>query len=366
MATPYSLSRWKYLGGSCRTMKSTRPLLTVRADANKEMGGGHVMRSLALAQAWKASGGAVIFLGSCEGGWIAEHIAKSGAQFVPIANPHPCPQDLEMTLESMDGHPGAWLLLDGYRFEACYQRSIKEAGHRVLLFDDTAQGEHYYADVIVNQNIGSERLRYPCLPTSRLLLGPRYAVLRPEYLTWQDWRRTVPEVASRVLVTLGASDLHDQTSKVIEAFRIIGRSDLEITVVGGVGGPGVQSLDLNDEVHSPRIWVREAVDNMVELMAWADVAVSAGGITCYELAFMGLPNIIMILSENQRATAQGMAAAGASVNLGWYENVTVEDIARAASDLLKDVERRRNMSQTGRTLVDGQGCWRVIGEMERC
>ena len=344
-------------------MKSAQPLLTVRADANKEMGGGHVMRSLALAQAWKAGGGTVTFLGSCEGVWIAEYIAKSGVRFIPIANPHPCSEDLEITLATLGEHTGSWLLLDGYGFDASYQRSVKEAGHRVLLFDDTAQGEQYYADVIVNQNIGVERFRYPCLPTSRLLLGPWYAVLRPEYLPWRNWRRTVREVAVRVLVTLGASDFHYQTPKVVEGFKMIGRSDLEITVVGDAGGQG---QGLTDVWESPPIRVRGAVDDMAELMAWADVAVSAGGITCYELAFMGLPNLILVLAENQRDTAQGMASAGASINLGWCEDVTVEGIAGALSELLEDVERRRKMSETGRSLVDGHGCWRVIEEMKRC
>ncbi len=340
--------------------------LVIRADASRAIGAGHVVRCLALAQAWQACGGTVTFLGSCEEEWLVNSIAAGGAQLVSIQEPHPCARDLEMTLDVLNKHPDGWLVLDGYHFDAGYQRAIREADHRVLLFDDTAEEDQYEADGIVNQNIGAEDLHYSCPPGTRLLLGTRYAMLRREFLPWRGWRRPVREAASRVLITLGAGDSRGQVHHVLEALAAIDRSDLEVTVVGDAGGLDTMGPGPGDKQGSPHIRALGNVENMADLMAWADVAVSAGGSTCWELAFMGLPNVILVMAENQRANAQGLAAAGVSVGLGWHQDVTVKEVAGAVTELLGDVDRRREMSQRGQALVDGRGPQRVIEEARLC
>jgi spore coat polysaccharide biosynthesis predicted glycosyltransferase SpsG len=102
---------------------------------------------------------------------------------------------------------------------------------------------------------------------------------------------------------------------------------------------------------------------MPELMAWADLAISAGGSTCWELAFMGLPFLVTILAKNQKAVAEGLEEVGAAVNLGWYDSITPTRLAQRLSSLAEAADVRAELSRRGRTLVDGKGKERVLREL---
>lgn len=103
---------------------------------------------------------------------------------------------------------------------------------------------------------------------------------------------------------------------------------------------------------------------MPELMAWADVAISAGGSTCWEIAFMGLPNIILILADHQRPIAEQLGKRGVALNLGWHETVSSADILQAITSLLVTEKPRVDMARRGKELVDGEGCARVLMEVQ--
>jgi UDP-2,4-diacetamido-2,4,6-trideoxy-beta-L-altropyranose hydrolase len=251
-------------------------------------------------------------------------------------------------------------VLDGYHFDPGYQRQIREAGHRLLVIDDAAHLDHYYADMVLNQNINAERLHYPCEPDTRLLLGTRYALLRSEFLVWRGWQRETPEVARKVLVTLGGGDPDNQTLKVMQALRQVSVGGLEVIVVVGASNPHFQ--ELQSAIRNSLLTIRlvHNATNMPELMAWADVAISAGGSTCWELAFMGLPAVILVLAKNQQGIAAGLEEAGVAVNLGWHTEVSAAQVASALLRLFRDRDLRWQMDQQGRELVDGSGIERVV------
>ena len=92
-------------------------------------------------------------------------------------------------------------MLDGYHFRPSYQLRVKDSGHPLLVIDDMAHLDHYYADVVLNQNIHAEQLDYSCEPYARMLLGSRYVLLRREFWPWREWQREIPQVAHKVLVT---------------------------------------------------------------------------------------------------------------------------------------------------------------------
>ena len=100
-------------------------------------------------------------------------------------------------------------------------------------------------------------------------------------------------------------------------------------------------------------------------MAGSDLAVSAGGSTCLELSFMGLPFIVTSLADNQTDAAEGFNTAGVALNLGWYSDIKVETLIARVSRLASSEEDRRRMSQKGRLLVDGKGAHRVIEIIEQ-
>jgi UDP-2,4-diacetamido-2,4,6-trideoxy-beta-L-altropyranose hydrolase len=342
--------------------------LLIRADSTTRIGAGHVMRCLALAQAWRSRGGEATFLGRYEGEGLRQRLVVAGVGLVALDLPHPDGSDLETTLRTLDrltkgraaAAPRPCLVLDGYHFDPGYQRCVRGAGFGLLVVDDNADLPHYDADVLLNQNIHAPRLSYHTAPETVRLLGTRYVLLRPEFLAWRRWRREVPLEARKVLVTLGGGDPDNVTLRVIEA---LGRLDLpgfEVRIVIGAANPHQEQLRRAADGSPHPIELRTAATDMAELMAWADVAVSAGGVTSWELAFMGLPQCAIVLAENQSQAARGLHDEGVSINLGWFQSVTPGRLARTLAELLGDEVRRREMSRRGRLLVDGMGVDRVV------
>jgi UDP-2,4-diacetamido-2,4,6-trideoxy-beta-L-altropyranose hydrolase len=337
----------------------------VRVDADTRIGTGHVMRCLALAQAWHDIGARVVCVTACRNEWLLLQLREAGFELHLLAHPYPHPVDWEITSQVLAAHSDAWVVLDGYHFDSAYQRRIKAAGHRLLAIDDTAHLDHYDADLVLNQNIHAEQLPYRRGSSTRLLLGTKYVLLRSEFQDWRGWQRDIPAKARKVLVTLGGSDYENDTLKVAGALRGMKVDGLEYVVVVGATNPHYPGLrsTVRRWKCAPRV-VRN-VSNMSELMAWADVAVSGAGSTCWELAFMGLPSIALVLAENQWPLSEGLDAMGVVINLGWGGDISPHDIAQALTRLLVAEDRRREMANRGRQLVDGLGSGRVLKHVRR-
>ncbi|WP_199317433.1 PseG/SpsG family protein [Planktothricoides raciborskii] len=187
--------------------------------------------------------------------------------------------------------------------------------------------------------------------------------MRREFWPWQQWQRTVSPVAKKVLVTLGGSDPDNVTLKVIQALQLLAVEELEVVVVVGGSNPHYNSLEIAVQNSLIPIRLQRNVTNMPELMAWADIAISAGGSTCWELAFMGLPSIVLVLAENQRAIAAELDSQGVIINLGWHQDVTIDKIGLALQELLWEGLKVETMSKKGQTLVDGNGARQVVLEI---
>ena len=334
--------------------------IVIRADANARIGTGHLMRCLALAQGWKSQGGQALFITACESDSLCQRLSDESFQVVRLEQSYPDSADWEITSQVLTAHSDAWVVLDGYHFDAAYQCQIKETGHRLLVIDDMAHLDHYYADIVLNQNINAERLRYACEPYTHLLLGTRYVLLRSEFLAWRGRLEGIHEVARKVLVTLGGSDPDNVTLKIIQSIQHAQVDGLRIAVVAGADNPHYEELQSAARDSHLAIHLRKNVANMPELMAWADVAVAAGGSTTWELAFMGLPAVVLELATNQQSITAGLSEAGIVLNLGWHTEASIVQVADTLVGLLGDLCLRRQMSQRGRELVDGLGSERVV------
>jgi UDP-2,4-diacetamido-2,4,6-trideoxy-beta-L-altropyranose hydrolase len=337
--------------------------LIVRADATKHMGTGHLMRCLALAQALRTAGFDVTFITVCKSNSLHQRILNEDFQVILLKRSHPDPADWQTTAKALQSHPNGWVVLDGYNFDSFYQRSIKEAGCRLLVIDDMAHLNQYCCDILLNQNINAEQLRYTSDQDTRLLLGPRYALLRTEFLDRTSLKRNIPDVARRVLVTLGGEDSDNQTLKVIQAIQQVNIDEFEAMIVVGSANPHLKKLQTECRKSPIPIRLIHNAFDMAELMASADMAVSAGGSTCWELAFMGLPTLIIILSDNQRIVAEGLEEAGTAVNLGWYKHISQSDIRKALEKLAAGAKERVKMARRGRELVDGKGTKRLLRDI---
>jgi UDP-2,4-diacetamido-2,4,6-trideoxy-beta-L-altropyranose hydrolase len=251
-------------------------------------------------------------------------------------------------------------VLDGYQFDSAYQRLVKDGGHRLMVIDDLADLPYYYANAVLNQNIHAENLRYCAAPDTRLFLGTRYVLLRRDFREWSGWHRTVPEVARRILVTLGGGDADNATLKVIRAFQYVPLDDLEITVL--IGASNQHYDELRTAVRNSRYDIRleKDVTDMARLMSRADVAVSAAGTTCLEMAFMRLPSLLIVLADNQSPIAEGLDSEGAAKSLGWQSNLSPVAVGEALTIMLKARDARGKMARRGHKLVDGLGTTRMI------
>ena len=337
--------------------------LVVRTDADSKIGTGHLMRCFTLAQGWQARDGKVVIATNCHNGNLTRHLEAANLCIAAIEQPHPNPIDWDRTSEILNSNPGAWVVLDGYHFDSGYQNRIKNCGHRLLAIDDTAHLDKYFADIVLNQNINAERLNYNVEPRARLLLGLRYALLRPEFVKQSIEVLKTPKLACKILVTLGGGDFDNQTLKVIKAIEAVKINGLEAVVVVGFANPHLKQLQATIKDSSVPIHLKVNTTRMAELMTWADMAVTAGGSTCWELACMGLPALVIILAENQQAVAKGLEERGAVINLGWHHNLTPIKIAQALEGLLLNTVKREKMSEISRKLVDGKGTERVLNNL---
>ncbi len=341
-------------------------VLLVRVDGGVRIGSGHVMRCLALAQAWQERGGQALFAMGVSVPALEDRLQAEGMEVVHVGLDEKSlgsPEDTRRLLALANERRPAWVVLDGYHFGPKYQSTIKEAGFKLLVVDDMAHHKHYYADIVLNQNLHAEDLRYSCEPYTRLLLGTKFVLLRREFWRWKGWKREIPRVARKVLVTLGGTDPDNVTLKVVQALQQVDLGGMEAVVI--VGGANPHLEELRRAVQGSRIPVRlkSNVSNMAELMAWADVAISAGGSTCWELAFMGVPSILLILAENQRLIAEQIDHAGAAVNLGWHADLSFAEIVEALTRLLLEERLRAGMAKRAQELVDGNGVFATFKEL---
>lgn len=331
-----------------------------RVDASTQIGTGHVMRCLALTQAWQDTKGLPIFIMANSVPALEERLKSEGMEVVHLTTEPESLADAQETATLAHQFEANWVVVDGYQFGSEYQQTIKNSGLNLLFIDDYGHAEHYYADLVLNQNISADEQWYQHRePYTQLLLGTRYTLLRREFWQWRGWQRTVPPVAKKVLVTLGGADPDNVTLKVIQALQLVEFEELEAVVVVGGSNPHYETLEMTVQDSRFPIRLQRNVTNMPELMAWADVAISAGGSTCWELAFMGLPSILLVLAENQRLAAEKLDAMTSALNLGEHQNICHHTIKQKLSMLIFSNKLRLKISQNCQCLVDGLGTEKI-------
>lgn len=335
--------------------------LLIRADASLVMGTGHVMRCLALAQAWQDDGGSAIFAMAGTAPLVPARLGKESVGILEISAAAGSEKDAAQTVALARKHDADWVVVDGYQFGADYQKALKSAGLKLLFLDDYGHGERYCADVVLNQNVAADESLYRNRESyTRLLLGPNYCSLRREFNSWREWRREIPSVGHRVLLTMGGSDPENFTEQAINALNCVEDDDLEAAVVVGGSNVHFESLECSAAKTGKRVSLHRDVSNMAERMAWADIAVSAAGTTCWEMCLLALPAVLVDLAENQTSIAQELDRQGCAIHLGRPSDVSAQKLARQVEGLLRSWEHRQAISSRCRALVDGKGAERVV------
>lgn len=338
-------------------------ILLIRADASSEIGVGHVMRCAALAQAWRSAGGRVIFALATGARELETQLRSVGSKVALISVEPGSAQDAAETCEFCRSYEACWLALDGYHFPQSYRAALKNSGARLLFVDDLADSAPYECDIVLNDNPGAEKLFTGNGSGVRFLLGSRYALLRQEFLEANRELRDAPARARQILVTFGGGDQQNATLKMFEALQEVRDSVLDITVVVGASNPHRRLLEeaVGRSAHSAKILVN--VKLMPELMSQSDLAVSAGGGTCYELAFMQVPMLLVIAAKNQERTVNAFSAARAAVSAGWFASIEEQSLTALLAKLIGDRTLRQQLRENAGRIVDGRGAQRVVETM---
>jgi UDP-2,4-diacetamido-2,4,6-trideoxy-beta-L-altropyranose hydrolase len=328
------------------------PQILFVADAGPQVGGGHVMRSLTLAEALAAEGAACAFIA----GPHAAALLNSFAPDMPwrqVAGS--TPQDLT---QAVAGERFDAVVFDHYGLSATDHEAMAK-GRPVLVIDDLAD-RRLGADLVLDSGPARTAQDYDRLApeTARLLLGPHYAPVRPQFAALRE-----PALAhrggpvGRILVSLGLTDVDGVTARVVD--RIRPRASLAaLDVVLGSEAPSRPGL-ARVARHDPRLSLHVDSPDMAQLCAEADLAVGAAGSSAWERCVVGLPSLMLVLADNQRAAAQALVEREAALVVDVQAADFDTAFDRALMRLLRDEPLRAQLSEASAAICDGLGAARV-------
>jgi UDP-2,4-diacetamido-2,4,6-trideoxy-beta-L-altropyranose hydrolase len=325
--------------------------LLIRTHASTASGSGHLMRCLALAQAWIDEGGAATFMLSEDALPYARPVLREAIEVHQVSATLGSDADGLETARLAQALHAPWVVADGYAFGEAFQVAARILGARLTMIDDDGQIGAYACDLIVDHNADAEPSRYANVSTSpRLLLGARFALLRREFRRSSSLGSQPDRRPLRLLISLGGGDHRGLVGKLLELVRHCS-APLDVCVaIGTAGEPPVDSRDA-------RIVIE--VEDMAALMSETDLAIAAAGTTAWELAAMGVPSLLGRVADNQDAVVRALAHHGAAIDIGWFEG----EIVRELEALATDRSRMEEMRDAGIRLVNRGGASAVVGEM---
>jgi UDP-2,4-diacetamido-2,4,6-trideoxy-beta-L-altropyranose hydrolase len=340
---------------------ATDPVLMVRADMSAGIGSGHMMRCMALAQAWQSDGGRAVFLSHDTPKPMVEELREQ--KFPVQSQPHTpgSHDDALTTADQAAAHGACWTVVDSYACDVDYLQRVEESGTRLLIFDDEGRVNHAPASLVLRPWLMTST------PEDNCLDGPRYALLREEFGACAQAVREIPAQVRKFLLTLGGGDPDNWTGKLLEVLAAPNsplRADGELVVVIGACNPHAESLAAQLTRLPCPARIERATREMARLLAWADIGVSASGSVCWEMCAVGLPALVLPLNDNQLPIARGLAAAGAAMNLGLAGDFDAGSLIEPLRSLAGNQKARQSMSAAGRRLVDGRGAMRVVTELK--
>lgn len=357
--------------------------IVFRADASLQMGTGHVMRCLTLADVLSANGTECQFICRAHAGHLADFIRQKGyrvhlldvvaeipEQDAPLAHAAwlgvTLEQDAKETAALLSHLQSDWLIVDHYALDARWETPQRRHVGKLMVIDDLADRQHD-CDLLLDQNLGRLDSDYAALVPTHCprLLGPAYALLRPEFASLRDYslQRREAGTLRTLLITMGGVDKDNATGRVLQA--LAGTSlphDCRITVVMGATAPWLQEVATLAAALPWPVDVRVNVTEMAQLMADADLAIGAAGSTSWERCCLGLPTLMVVLADNQREAASYIEESGAAKLFYINEQLPKQLGAlllrcRAESDFL------HSMSRSGQDVTDGMGVKQVADKL---
>lgn len=358
-------------------MKADPLRVALRADASAKMGLGHVKRCLALGQALQEAGARVCLISRELGVDIASLAGSGCVDRVTLCPPRPSAQthpgdkahaaeaqvdwaeDAEETVAALRPWGADLVVVDHYSFDARWHRAVSAAlDARIAAIDDLGDRD-LAVDWLIDHNLASDhQAKYVShlAPGTKLLCGPRYALLAPVYATAA--RHAFRPSVDSIGIFMGGADSSGLSSKVVLACRQVAGFGGRIEVATTRANPHLAELKATCFRWPPATLTVDAPD-LASFFARHDLQIGAGGGATWERCCIGSPTLALICADNQRGVISALAQTGAIATLSQAEEPTVASIGHAVATLLEDSERRAVMSERALQLVDGLGARRV-------
>jgi UDP-2,4-diacetamido-2,4,6-trideoxy-beta-L-altropyranose hydrolase len=348
--------------------------IAIRVDASRAMSLGHLTRCLTLADALKARGAEIVFLSAPSIESWREMIAQRGhaLSILPLAArelkkdekgapahadwlPWGWRADAEATLAAL-GEKVDWLIVDHYALDARWEKMSRKAAAKIMVIDDLADRAHD-CDLLLDQNaqdLRTDRYAAYFAPNTRRLIGPRYALLRPQFAAARG--RVRDSDVKRVLVFMSATDVTGATLQALEALSHHRLAATLVDVVIGSASPRLDAIKARAAWRGAKVHVD--TDDMAALCKAADFAIGAGGVAALERCCVGLPSMTISIAANQEPGLAALAEARAVRHLGRFEDLTHDKLASEIINLLSNKAFVSTLSKRAAALVDGRGAER--------
>lgn len=359
-------------------------VVAFRADASLQIGSGHVMRCLTLADGLARQGIQCYFLCREHAGHLIDFVRSRGyivhvLPYEPLVELDPDgpvhaawlgasqEQDAEACQALLQSLQLDWIVVDHYALDIRWESLLRDSCRRLMVIDDLADREHD-CDLLLDQNLGRLAVEYQTLVPQHclLLIGPRHALLRPEFAMLREYslrRRQQPRLKS-ILITMGGVDQPNATEQVLEALKSCPLpDDCRVSVVMGLQAPWLKQVRA---AAAEMPWPTEVLVNisdMAQRMADCDIAIGAAGSTSWERCCLGVPTLMVVLAENQWHGAKALQSAQAAQLVG--EASDIEDQLPSKLSTLLTGHSLERMGQMAAQITDGLGAARVADLLER-
>lgn len=326
--------------------------IVLRADGSKKIGFGHLKRCAVLGKALKELGHEIFFLSANADGAVESFLDAQGFTY-KIVEASASRETVKEHLTYVGSLGSSVTVLDSYGVDDAYRAALKDAGNTVIALDDVYS--HYcHADMVINHNPSADPSRYGDF-RGKILAGTNYALIDPAFggVSRSGSSKAPPDI----LVTMGGTDAKNQTRRLLDLLDSV-EEDFHITVLGGfyAGLPDAKSLN-------HRCAVISHTNEMLSLMEKCDAAITAGGVTCMELACAGLPFLLLLTDEYQLDNAKAYHRSCAGIFAGAAWEISDEMLLDAIWEFLRNRKRWSAMAENGRRLIDANGAKRAAAEI---
>nr|WP_174507021.1 UDP-2,4-diacetamido-2,4,6-trideoxy-beta-L-altropyranose hydrolase [Acinetobacter sp. Marseille-Q1620] len=360
----------------------------IRADASVEIGSGHIMRCLSIADALIQQGHECFFICRNHVGNLIDFIKKYGYKVFSLENGDNQVSSEHLTeyqrwltvteefdakqtlavIESRYSFPIDWMIVDHYALSAQWEDIIREKVKNILVIDDLANRTHS-TDILLDCGVTNTFESYQDLNNrdAKILLGPKYALLRPEFNQYRRLQEKkilngndTQSSLLNILVNLGGVDKDNLTSDIIDVFlKTSFPYNVGLTIVMGVNAPWKDDVITKASQLSFPCQVLVNVSNMAELMSQSDYAIGAAGSTAWERCCLGLPTVMICMAENQKMIAKDLHELGAAISLDQQQIPT----HLAAILIQLDRQKLLKMRKAAFGVTDGTGVQQLLHEI---